>query len=119
MKIRQGFVSNSSTSSFCIWGVHFDRGDLKFPNVEDKNYDEEDESYDRMYEIAEEIKGLTFHNSEYDGCYVGRSFSAIKDDETGLQFKQKTEKLVKEFFAKLGTQPEKLQFGHYEEAYAE
>jgi len=29
MKIRNGFVSNSSSSSFCIYGVHVDEEQIK------------------------------------------------------------------------------------------
>lgn len=70
MKIRLGFVSNSSSSSFCIWGVYLDR--------------------DKYRELEETIEDtdLEIHSTPWDSYAVGRCFSSIKDDETGAQFKQ-------------------------------
>jgi hypothetical protein len=82
MKVRQGFVSNSSASSFCIFGTY----------LEGKGYEE----------IEELLDGTSLYYSsggEYScGMYVGREFQTIKDDETGKQFKDSTEKLLKEKF---------------------
>jgi len=78
MKLRQGFVSNSSTTSFCIYGAYFsDDSKLK-----DKNFN----NFDCYYEPYE------------SGVYLGISWPSIKDDETGAQFKQR----VKDEFEKSG-----------------
>lgn len=69
MKIRNGFVSNSSSSSFCIYGVG---GVEDADNLESK--------------IDELSLNLSMHHMEYY-VYVGRSWDSIKDDETGRQFK--------------------------------
>ena len=73
MKIRLGFVSNSSSSSFCIWGIYIDRDDH--------------ENFEQFEDTIEQL-GLEIHSTPWDSYAVGRSFSSIKDDETGAQFKQ-------------------------------
>jgi hypothetical protein len=92
MKIRNGFVSNSSSSSFLIFGKSFDN--IDFLNNNDKVQVLINEDYD-TFEIMESIfpfKGnLEWHMMEYDDTiYVGQSWDNVKDDETGLQFKQRT-----------------------------
>lgn len=77
MKIRAGFVSNSSSSSFCIFGTEVDIDAIAEANgISD---------YDFEKKIEE--AGLSIHYY-YDTRYIGREFSTIKDDETGAQFKQ-------------------------------
>ena len=82
MKIRNGFVSNSSTSSFCIYGAAIDKS--------------------KVDEDAVEKAGLEYHrgdpNNGDDYVYIGRSWCSIKDDETGAQFKKNIEILLKEMF---------------------
>ena len=75
MKIRYGFVSNSSSTSFCIYGVSL------------KNEDEE------IAEVAEKL-GLYVKYGQWDGVYIGREYSSIKNDETGAEFKESTQKLI-------------------------
>jgi len=98
MKIRKGFVSNSSSTSFMIYGIC----------LGDKNMEEQDE-------IEEAIEGsdLAFHRGQCDDdVYVGRDYSSIKDDETGAQFKQDVEEKLKELNL-LGDH----KCGHHEEAW--
>jgi hypothetical protein len=80
MKIRTGFVSNSSTSSFCIYGSHID-GD---------NYDEE------FYEKVENLGLECYENERSGGYFVGLSPVNLQDDETGLQFKERIKALLKQ-----------------------
>jgi len=81
MKIRNGFVSNSSSSSFCIYGIK-----IKGREKEGR---------------AEEI-GLEAHygdsNLGDNYLYIGRSWCNIGDNETGAQFKKDIEKKIKDAF---------------------
>ena len=131
MKRRMGFVSNSSSSSFCIYGVAIEESKLfeseAFKNTlkrltEEKNQDSdetmtEDEvfEYYGVWEILEYMefgKGMGFWSPEgYGKIFVGRSWSSIDDDQTGKQFKEQTESILKEA---LGGE---LKFDTHQEAY--
>lgn len=105
MKTRQGFVSNSSTSSFCIFGAEFELEEfLKGFEKKKKENDEEDEDgedMERAYEYAEKI-GLEFYScGEYSDCvYAGLSWSTVEDNETGKEFKDSVKKLIHGKFPK-------------------
>jgi hypothetical protein len=95
MKIRTGFVSNSSSSSFCLYGVFLEDGDsLKeiFKNIQATE----------NYELIEEITSLASHlglevecPDGFNGVYIGRSFEGIGDNETGKQFKDSTKDKIR------------------------
>lgn len=92
MKIRSGFVSNSSSSSFIVFG-----------NWVDELPDNQDELDD---------KGISCYEDEEDGACVGVSID-IKDDETWGQFKVRTAKVLTD--AGIPSQPEKMRicYGSY------
>ena len=96
MKIREGFVSNSSSTSFCIYGARF--------------------PYNKRQELeAKEGNGIElFHGDPNYGenCYLGIDFVAMGDDETKNQFKARIEKALKEAFP-----GEDLDIGIWEESY--
>ena len=111
MKIRQGFISNSSTTSFCIYGVHFSRGELfKVMNAIDvkaklmlanmnKSNDMEEMDDNDLFQVIDEaydFKNVDCYSPEDGGVYVGRSWSSIKDDETGKQFKDSVKNELKQ-----------------------
>jgi len=94
MKIRKSFVSNSSTTSFIIYGVVFG-----------------EEVTEDLESIAAELE-LEYHvGQEGYNRYIGRSYDSIKDDETGKQFKESIEKKLKERFG------EDINVSHHEEAW--
>ena len=96
MKIRIGFVSNSSSVSFCVYGVAIDDEARKkhFPGTED--------AYDIEKLLSD--SGLEIHygqdSDDYGYTYIGRSWDKIKDNETGLQFKEDVKQKVKKLFKK-------------------
>lgn len=75
MKIRTGFVSNSSSSSFCLVGYAIDM-----------DYDNDDELEEKFKDSNLIIRcGI----SDLEDCYiVGKDIYSMKDEETLLEFKK-------------------------------
>jgi len=74
-------VSNSSSTSFCIYGVKID-GNL--------GYEEEQVLQNKFAGTDMEII-----QGECDSYYIGRSWSNIEDNETGKQFKDFVKRILK------------------------
>lgn len=100
MKLRLGFVSNSSSSSFCVYGADIEKfipdllGNKVFSN-----------SYERNNYIESLFKGtgFEFHNSDgefFYGVIVGKSPYSMKDDETFGQFKNDIKTKISEIVGK-------------------
>ena len=107
MKIRTGFVSNSSSSSFCLYGVSSENIDVdatieKIKKIGIKIADSEDiddldeldlrDLFEKDYRTGKTPTGskyIEYHNAGDDYFYIGRSWLDLKDDETGKQFKDK------------------------------
>ena len=110
MKIRLGFVSNSSTSSFCIYGVRTGSEEIKniikdfncVKNI-DLNLDEWEWKIDWEEIKSQIIEALGREFSFFfslDNCffYVGRELSSLKENETGSQFQTSVVDVVNKKF---------------------
>lgn len=93
MKIRSGFVSNSSSSSFCIFGKRFVESDLE-------------KGFEDYWEFLEYLDDL-FPNLSVSGdfgaetyVHVGESLTDMKDDETFLEFKHRVHEEIKKVYPK-------------------
>ena len=94
-----GFVSNSSSSSFCIYGITIDdRGE--------NDYDEMDQKISKL--------GLDGYYPEgYDCWFIGKEYSNCPDDKTMGEFKKEVRELIKQNFE--GIKDEDI--GYHSEAY--
>jgi hypothetical protein len=107
MKRRNGFVSNSSSSSFLIYGINVDGEALidavnrliAAGEIKGRKRPVED-----TYDAGEFLDDLTVE-TPWDEVYIGLSWSTVGDDETGRQFKERAAGLIHKLFpdAKLGT----------------
>lgn len=90
MKLRYGFVSNSSSTSFSIYGAIIE-------------------------EESEEKTLLDYYygdpNSDDRSIYIGLEYSSMTDDETKRQFKERIEAEVKRLYGN------DIKCGSYEESY--
>ena len=103
MKYRNGFVSNSSTTSFCIYGVQFEDSEFIeavkdaelikniLANTECETLEEayEVDKYELMENLLEGVGVGYYNDSECGRVYIGDSLSDCKDDQTMGDFKQK------------------------------
>lgn len=91
MKIREGFVSNSSSSSFILRGIKLKSEDiiktLKITpeELEDVDQDEEYEVFEFLSERLEdfdiEVDGNYFGGKDYSTLIVGKSIGSLDDGE--------------------------------------
>ena len=97
MKIKISHVTNSSSVSFCGWGIRFDINQMKekHPKViekiqaSNKNLNEF-EIRDILYGALDKVEGLEVLFNEGDDVILGRPLSSLKDDETLKEFKLDT-----------------------------
>lgn len=108
MKITTGFVSNSSSTSFCIYGILIDPEDLRtqlkkkfeenylppealkirkqlhkdYPDGEGGIDWEEVDLYDAL-----DSDNLAFYSDD-NSYYLGSRWCDVRDDQTGREFKQ-------------------------------
>lgn len=109
MKVRIGFVSNSSSSSYAVYGAVFNDIDdvmriLKAAGaVTEEEIQEAVQNEDEYTLIRENVDNLG-ENWNIVGDWecmeefiVGRNMNSIRDEETGKQFKDSVVKQLKEW----------------------
>ena len=90
MKIRNGFVSNSSTTSFCIYGKHFNSWPDTPPDYEYPN-----DPGEYWYSEADK-HGLTIKFDPFDdGGWIGSSLTNIGMDQTMREFQKSVDEALK------------------------
>ena len=90
MKVKQDFVTNSSSTSFCGFGSTFELSELKEMIAEVKDMDEEkDDIFEEISTVLGKY-GLTIM-SNYDNIYVGATFADAKMTESKQDIKNKVE----------------------------
>ena len=98
MKIRAGFVSNSSSSSFLMYGIFVKSGDfddVKINREDEDDYDEYDDSlYDKLETLTEGTPLGYYYPEGYGGAFIGLSWDSVGGEETGNQFKARVESLT-------------------------
>lgn len=120
MKIRSDFVSNSSSSSFCVHGAHIDSDEIMdllnaigvaFPEseqiselvaeckdeYEDGSIFKHDNLGNLLNQIFEKTQITYILDWEYQSIWLGRSYETLKDDETGAQFKAVAESEIRKY----------------------
>jgi len=100
MKIRIGFVSNSSSTSFCMYGVILERDEIdKF--CRQLNIEESSNGYD-IEDLCNYL-GLSNHQAyqDSDSYVIGESWDSIEDDQTGGDFKKEIQDKISTLDGKL------------------
>jgi len=98
MKTRNGFVSNSSSSSFCIYGAYIQKNDASEIVKKLKLEGSRDPCF-RLGEYIESISDLKAHYGDcdwesYKVC-LGLSWDKMSDSETMGAFKERVESEIR------------------------
>jgi hypothetical protein len=96
MKIRNGFVSNSSSSSFIITGINFS---VHSDDLDDKFRHDLEECEDEMWEVFDKY-GIEYVGDE-DGEYIGIATNFTDETRTIKQLKEEAFNKLKKVFKKL------------------
>ena len=102
MKIRIGFVSNSSTSSFCIYGIVEQGYKITEALIKNNLIDEEKANKQYIGDVLEDVFGDTslywFSCGDSDYIGIGQSFLHMPDDAVCGEWKKQIEEDVNKIF---------------------
>ncbi len=97
MKIRNGFVSNSSSSSFCILGITSEeliKNGLKLP----EEIEESGDDYEYWYQYDKDFAVVYGIEDYYEQYVIGRSVEKLDENKTILESKKEIANLINEKF---------------------
>jgi len=110
MKIKCDFVTNSSSTSYCMYGKCFDKDELK--EMLRVNLNEEDDDFyitDFIYELDKEIEVMDLD----DSIIVGVSPDKMKENQTLKEFKMYTAEQLKKIGIDVTYNEINLEYGEY------
>lgn len=94
MKIRTGFVSNSSSSSFCIYGIVAEQSevvDMLVANGKIQESEYEESLYDIIEGVLKDTNLDYFDCGDSDYIGIGVSFTSMPDDAVCGEWKKNIE----------------------------